>query len=376
MTIGILGGGQLGRMLVQAASPLDIKIVVLDKSSDYPAPDIWPYFVKGDFTNYDDVLTFGRTVDIITVEIESVNTEALAKLEREGKKVYPQAQILNLIADKGLQKDFYKTHHLPTSAYINCDFSDIPNLLVSGEIKFPFVQKLRKGGYDGKGVLVVKNEAQLAELLPGPSMVEHMVDIDKEIAVIVCRNPKGEIAVYPAVEMQFHPTANLVEYLFCPSSLTQNQNEHAQQIAKTIAEKMQIIGLLAVELFLDKSGEILINEVAPRPHNSGHHTIEACVTSQYEQHLRALLDWPLGDTTLLQPAVMLNVLGEPGHDGDTHYQGLADILKVSGVFPHLYGKKQTKPFRKMGHITITAPTLAEAKSKAMEVRDMLKVVSK
>ena len=376
MKIGILGGGQLGRMLVQAASPLDLDIFVMDKSGDFPAPDIWPYFFEGDFTEYNHVLQFGRDMDVITIEIESVNIEALYQLEREGKTVIPQPAKLALIADKGLQKQFYADHNLPTSPFVLCGSEDVLALIDEGKISFPFVQKLRKGGYDGKGVHVVRDSNDLLNLLPGPSLIEDLVDINKELAVIVSRGLDGHIKSYPVVEMAFHPTANLVEFLFAPSKMEESKQAFATQIAIDCAEKMDIHGLLAVEMFEDKDGQILINEVAPRPHNSGHHTIEANITSQYEQLCRILASYPQGKTDLLQPAVMINLLGEEGHSGPVKYKGLNEVLDLSGVYPHLYGKKTTKPFRKMGHVTVLDANLDEAITKARKVQGMLKVVSK
>ncbi|MBK8393274.1 MAG: 5-(carboxyamino)imidazole ribonucleotide synthase [Saprospiraceae bacterium] len=373
MKIGILGGGQLGRMLVQAAIPLDIDISVMDKSVDFPTPDIWPYFQEGDFTNYDHVMEFGRTVDVLTIEIESVNVEALYDLEREGKVIFPQPRLLDIIADKGFQKNFYKEHDLPTSSFILCDGFEIKDKIVSGEVTFPFVQKVRKGGYDGRGVQVVFSEADLEKLLSGPSVVEKMVDIQKEIAVIVCRGMDGQMSHFPVVEMSFHPTANLVEFLFSPSTLPSEKQKEAIEISRGIADKMGIYGLLAVELFEDADGNILINEVAPRPHNSGHHTIEACITSQYEQLIRVLSGFPLGDTDLIQPTVMINLLGEDGFAGIPIFEGLGEVLGMKGVYPHIYGKTTTKPFRKMGHVTVMNQQLDEAINLAQKVKEILKV---
>ncbi|HPN68599.1 MAG TPA: 5-(carboxyamino)imidazole ribonucleotide synthase [Saprospiraceae bacterium] len=373
MKIGILGGGQLGRMLVQAAIPLDIDISVMDKSVDFPTPDIWPYFQEGDFTNYDHVMEFGRTVDAITIEIESVNIEALYDLEREGKVIFPQPHILDIIADKGLQKNFYKEHNLPTSSFILCDGAEIKDKVESGELALPFVQKVRKGGYDGRGVHVVQTIDDLQNLLHGPSVVESLVEIQKEIAVIVCRGRDGNISHFPVVEMSFHPTANLVEFLFSPSNLSLAKQKEAIEISRGIAEQMGIYGLLAVELFEDVNGNILINEVAPRPHNSGHHTIEACITSQYEQLIRVLSNFPQGETDLIQPSVMVNLLGEEGYAGIPVFEGLGEILGMKGVYPHIYGKTTTKPFRKMGHVTVMSNELPEAIRLAQEVKSILKV---
>lgn len=374
--IGILGGGQLGKMLCQAGSKLGLDIHILEKDTSFPAAQVCSTFVCGDITNYDDVFTFGKEMDIITIEIENVNVEALEALEALGKKVYPQPAALKIIRDKAKQKMFYESGDMPTSNFeIFKNKIEIKNAVNSGTLSIPFVQKLRTDGYDGKGVHVVSEPSKLEGLLDGGSIVENMVDIAKEIAVIVARNPSGEVAVYPPVEMHFHPTANLVEYLFCPSDITSVQAKEAEKLAIEVASRLDVVGLLAVEMFVTKDSEILINEVAPRPHNSGHHTIEASVTSQYEMHLRAILDLPLGDTTLVRPAVMVNLLGEPEYAGTVIYKNIAECLKLPGVYPHLYGKKETKPFRKMGHVTIVGESLESAIEKAKFVQNTLKVIA-
>jgi 5-(carboxyamino)imidazole ribonucleotide synthase len=375
MRLGILGGGQLGRMIVQASIDLDLEVAVMDKSRNFPAGSISPVFFEGDFMNYDDVLHFGRTCDIITIEIESINVEALKVLQREGIQVYPQPEVIELIADKGMQKSFYKDHNLPTSNFELLSIDEVKNKIGNGELSLPFVQKIRKGGYDGRGVKIVKVEEDIEDLLLADSVIEDLVDIEKEMAVIVCRGQDGVMTVYNPVEMEFHPTANLVEYLFCPSSLSTADEKLAMKLATDLAEKLNIVGLLAVEMFLTKDGDILINEIAPRPHNSGHHTIEACYTSQYEQLLRVLFSYPQGATTLIMPAVMVNVLGKEGFSGPVKYKGLDQILAKNGVYPHLYGKKLTSPFRKMGHVTILQPTLDAAKKIASFVNETLEVVS-
>jgi 5-(carboxyamino)imidazole ribonucleotide synthase len=376
MIIGILGGGQLGRMLVQEASRLDFNILVLDKDEDYPAPDIWPHFVKGDFSNYDDVVRFGLMCDVITIEIESVNIEALKYLHSVGKKVFPQPQILEIIADKGLQKQFYRKNGIPTSDFELMESDELIQLKSNIANFKPFVQKLRTGGYDGRGVQVINSRDKLKEMWLNPSLIEELIDIEKEISVIVCRDQEGKLCAFPSVEMEFHPEANLVEFLFSPSSLNLDQEEEAKVIAIKIAEKLGIVGLLAVEMFLDKRGKILVNEVAPRPHNSGHLSIEASFTSQYEQHLRAITGFPLGNTEIILPSVMINLLGEEGHSGPVIYSGLKEALKFKGVYPHLYGKKETRPMRKMGHITILDKDLDSAKSNARKIKEMIKVISK
>ena len=374
--IGVLGGGQLGKMLCQAASPMGINLYILDAAPTFPAGLVAPQFTQGDFNNYDDVLNFGKDKDIITIEIENVNTDALVKLTLMGKKVYPQAPIIELIKDKGLQKSFYKKHHLPTSDFeLYDDHLSILNDVKNGTLKIPFVQKARSGGYDGRGVHIVKTKSDLDNLLECPSVVEDLVKIEKEIAVIVARNTKGKINSFPVVDMEFHPTANLVEFLYSPSKLHIDLQNQVTRIAEQIVRELEIVGLLAVELFLDENGRILINEVAPRPHNSGHHTIEANITSQYQQHLRAICGLPLGSTRTIQAAVMANILGEDGYAGDAIYKNIEECLSEDGVYLHLYGKAQTKPFRKMGHITAVAPDLDEAIEKARKVKNLLKVIS-
>ncbi len=374
--IGILGGGQLGKMLLQAGSRLGLNISVMDTDKSFPAAFICPEFVCGNIKDYEDVLNFGMKMDIISIEIENVNVEALEELERRGKKVFPQPDILRVIKDKGKQKMFYEGNHLPSSDFTLFKTADEIRVAVkSGTLRIPFVQKLRIDGYDGKGVQVIKSDSDLESLMEGNSLVEDLVDIDKEIAIIVSRNPSEEIKTFPAVEMQFHAKANLVEFLSCPASISKDMAEEADNLAKTLAETFGIVGLLAVEMFIDKEGRILINEVAPRPHNSGHHTIEASVTSQYEMHLRAILDLPLGNTELLRPAVMVNLLGEPGHTGVPIYENIEKCLELNGIYPHLYGKKETRPFRKMGHVTIIDSDLEKAMEKAKFVQKTLKVIA-
>lgn len=374
--IGILGGGQLGKMLCQAGSKMGLDISILEKDHSFPAYMVCSSFECGDITSYDDVMSFGSKMDILTIEIENVNVDALEDLEKAGKKVYPSSAALKIIRDKGKQKMFYEASGIPTSEFeLVKGKEEIIQLVKSTELDVPFVQKSRTEGYDGKGVHVVRSTKDLLNILDCPSVVESMVEIDKEIAIIIARNPSGDIKAFPSVEMQFHPTANLVEFLFSPSTLTEQQEKQAIHLAQTIAEKLDVVGLLAVEMFVDVNGNILVNEVAPRPHNSGHHTIEASVTSQYEMHLRAILDLPLGCTELVRPAVMVNLLGEIGYSGPTVYDGLEACLAIDGVYLHLYGKKETKPFRKMGHVTIVDKTLDKAVEKAKFVQNHLKVIS-
>lgn len=369
--LGILGGGQLGRMLIRETINLDVDVHVLDPGPDAPCRHICHSFTQGSFNDYDTVLAFGQQVDILTIEIEHVNVDALEKLETQGKKVFPQPNVIRLIQDKGAQKEFYRTNGIPTPDYRLVDAGRV------GEHTdfLPAFQKLRKGGYDGKGVQSLRTADDLAKAFSEPSMLEKAVDIDKELSVIVSRNEKGEVVTFPVVELEFNPKANLVEFLFSPADVSADVEATSQRIARDVAERLGIVGLLAVELFLDREGNVLVNEIAPRPHNSGHQSIEANITSQFMQHLRAVLGLAPGDTSMLRPSVMVNLLGEEGHTGEARYEGLEQVLSWKGVNVHLYGKRFTKPFRKMGHVTIISETLTEAKSIAKKVQTTLKVKS-
>lgn len=376
--VGVLGGGQLGKMLALAAGNWHLPIFFLDESKDFPAGPYATGFTEGSFKNYDDVYRFGKEMDVLTIEIEHVNTDALLALEKEGKKIYPQPSKLNIIKDKGLQKQFYQERNLPTSRFRLFENGEaIAKSIENQELKLPFVQKSRTAGYDGRGVAIIRSEADLkTKLLPEASVVEDLVDIQKELAVIVARNERGEVAAFPAVEMEFNPEANLVEFLLCPAQIDPKIEQEAENLAKAVIEAYDLCGLLAVELFLTKDNQLLINEVAPRTHNSGHHTIDSCYTSQFEQHLRSILNLPLGSTHMKSPSVMLNLLGAEGFTGPVFYDGLDKCLAIEGVKPHIYGKAATKPFRKMGHVTILGETVDQAKAKATQVQQLLRVVSK
>lgn len=376
--LGILGGGQLGKMLCQAGADWHLPIHVLDANDGFPAAPYATVFTAGNFREKEDVLAFGRQMDVVTIEIEHIDTEAMHQLVAEGIKVYPQPDKVDLIKDKGLQKQFYAEHELATSAFeLFANAEEVRTAVANGKWTVPFVQKARTGGYDGQGVAIIRNEQDLAEkLLDCPCLLEELADIDKELAIIVARNPSGEMRVFPTVEMEFHPTANLVEFLICPAAVDRDTDVRAANLARAVAEKMDIVGLLAVELFLTKAGEIWVNEVAPRPHNSGHHTIEACMTSQYEQHLRAVLDLPLGPTDLIRPGAMINLLGAEGHQGPAVYDGWADLLSIPEVYPHLYGKEETRPFRKMGHVTALGDTVAMARERAKRAKEAVRIISK
>ncbi len=372
LNIGILGGGQLGRMMLQHANNLNLNISILDPDKNAPCKHLVNKFVCGSLTNYDTVYDFGKDKDLITIEIENVNIEALKALEKEGKKVYPQPHIIELIQDKGLQKMFYQRNNIASA-----DFFLIETKLQITKYAdyFPFFQKLRKGGYDGKGVIKLVNQHHLDKAFDEPSVLERLVDFDKELSVIVARSESGEIKCFPVVECEFNPEANLVEFLFSPANIKKTIEKQALQIATEIVEKLGIVGLLAVEFFLTKDGKLLVNEMAPRPHNSGHHTIEANITSQFEQHLRAILNLPLGDTAIIKAGVMVNLLGDFGYEGFAIYEGIEDVLKFSGVYIHLYGKEKTKPFRKMGHATIIDDDILKAKQKAKLVKNTLKIIA-
>ncbi|HRH66509.1 MAG TPA: 5-(carboxyamino)imidazole ribonucleotide synthase [Bacteroidia bacterium] len=372
LRFGILGGGQLGRMLLQKAADYNVTNSVLDPDPEAPCRYLADEFVCGSFQDYETVLNFGRTVDLLTIEIEHVNVEALEQLEKEGIQVFPQAKVIRLVQDKGLQKIFYRTNGIPTAEFQLLDSLEHIEKYAS---QFPFIQKLRKGGYDGKGVVRLENSGEISKGFDAPSILEKLVTFEKEISVLVARNRHGECAAFPAVEMEFNAEANLVEYLFSPATIKPEQETKAIEIALNVARSIQVVGLLAVEMFLTRSGEILVNEIAPRPHNSGHQTIEGNSTSQYEQHLRAILGLPLGSTQMIRPCVMVNLLGEKGYTGHAVYEGLEDALAVSGVHLHLYGKKITRPFRKMGHVTVTADTLEAAKEKASKIKNMIRVMA-
>ena len=370
--LGVLGGGQLGRMLIQETINYDVQVHCLDPDAEAPCRDIAHSLTVGSLNDFDTVYQFGKDKDVITVEIENVSIEALEKLEAEGKKVFPQPAVLKIIRDKGLQKQFYADHNIPTPAfYLVNNKEEITNYIS----EFPFMQKMRTGGYDGKGVTPLRNEKDLENAFEVPSVLEKFVDFEKELSVIVARNENVETKVYPTVECEFSTEANLVEFLFSPADVSQKIEKAAEELAISIIDKLGMVGILAVELFLTKDGQLLVNEIAPRPHNSGHHTIECNVTSQFEQHMRSVLNLPLGDTRIIQPGVMINLLGEKGYQGNVIYQGLENAIAIPGVKPHIYGKAETKSFRKMGHITIVAPTLEEAKTNGRKVKELVKVIA-
>lgn len=372
--IGILGGGQLGKMLCLAAADWHLETLVLDKKG-CSAENYCACFIEGDFKNYEDVLNFGRLCDVITIEIEHVNTDALQKLEEEGKSVYPSAKNLRIIADKGLQKKFYNTFGFPSANYTLLENKNMLSVYFDREGSFPCVWKSCRGGYDGKGVAVLKSLQDTASLPDVEYIIEDMVTIEKEICVMAARNVSGEVAVYTPVEMVFDEKANLLDYQICPAGITRQQGMQARKIAEKLIRKLDLVGVLAVEMFLTKSGEILINESAPRPHNSGHHTIEACVTSQYEQHLRAILNLPLGSTKLTSPSVLWNILGAEGYYGNAKVEGFDEALKIQSAYFHFYGKKTTQPFRKMGHATVLNKNGGKALEDVFKLKKILRVIA-
>lgn len=359
-------------MLIQEAIDLDIECHVLDPDPSAPCVGLCHSFTVGNFRDHDAVMAFGADKDVITIEIEDVNVPALRRLEAMGKLVFPQPDVIDLIQDKGAQKEFYVRHGIPTAPFAIVgnreELRQRPDLL-------PAFQKLRRGGYDGKGVVRLDSTDDLDRAFDAPSVVESRVEVRQEIAVIVSRHRNGHTATFPVVEMEFSPVANLVEFLFAPATISPEQERTAAQLAVQVAEAAGIIGLLAVEMFIDTNGKILVNEVAPRPHNSGHHTIEANATSQYMQHVRAIMGLPPGCTRQLSAAVMVNLLGEPGHAGPVRYEGLPEALGHEGVNVHIYGKAETRPYRKMGHVTITAPSLPEAKERAHIIRQQIRAVA-
>ncbi|WP_404811726.1 5-(carboxyamino)imidazole ribonucleotide synthase [Capnocytophaga canimorsus] len=375
-TLGILGGGQLGKMLLTETRKFDIATKVMDAAADAPARFATNEFVRGDLLDYDAVYHFGKGVDVLTFEIENVNVAALEQLEREGVKVYPTPQSLNIIQNKASQKLFYEQHQIPTAPFqVFEDLNQLKQAAEKGEVTFPFVWKSARFGYDGNGVKIVRCLADLQQLPQGQCLVEMMIPFKNELAVIVVRSPKGEMKTYPVVEMEFHPEANQVEYVICPARIPDEIAQKAQAVALQVADAFNSVGLLAVEMFQTQNDEILVNEVAPRPHNSGHYSIEASYTNQFEQHLRAILNLPLGATESKVAGVMVNLVGEEGFQGDVVYENIEQIMAMQGVTPHIYGKRQTRPFRKMGHVTIVNPNLSKAREIAQEVKQTIRVVS-
>lgn len=374
--LGILGGGQLGKMMLYETRKFDIYTKVLEASNQAPCKISCDEFVLGDLMDFDAVYNFGKQVDVLTIEIENVNLDALEKLEDEGLKVYPPTKALRIIQNKAKQKLFYVDHGIPTAEFSRFAYaSEIEDSIDNGGLEFPFVWKAAQFGYDGQGVKVVRSMDDVKGLPPGECIAEEMIPFKNELAVIVVRSPSGQVVIYPVVEMEFHPEANQVEYVICPARIDDTVAKKAREVALRVSEKIGHIGVLAVEMFQTKEDEILVNEVAPRPHNSGHYSIEASYTNQFEQHIRAILDLPLGKTESKVAGIMVNLVGAEGHTGDVVYKHIAEIMAMEGVTPHIYGKKQTRPFRKMGHVTIVNEDINEARRVAQEVKEKIKVIS-
>ncbi|HBD25245.1 5-(carboxyamino)imidazole ribonucleotide synthase [Flavobacterium sp.] len=374
--LGILGGGQLGKMLLTETRKFDIQTLVLEPSEEAPARYSCNGFYKGSLMDFDTVYQFGKMVNLLTIEIENVNLDALDKLEEEGLPIYPSPKTLRLIQNKGKQKDYYVSNDIPTSPHQRfVDLNDLRNALAKDELEFPFVWKCAQFGYDGNGVKICRSALDLVKLPDVECIAEEMVPFKNELAVIVARSVSGEVKTYPVVEMEFHPEANQVEYVICPARIDEKVAQKATEVALKVSEAFNHVGLLAVEMFQTEDDEILVNEVAPRPHNSGHYSIEASYTSQFENHLRAILNLPLGNTDSKVAGIMVNLVGEEGYSGQVVYENIEKIMAINGVTPHIYGKRETRPFRKMGHVTIVNENMTEARKIAEEVKNSIRVIS-
>ena len=374
--LGILGGGQLGKMLLTETRKFDIQTLVLEPSEEAPARYSCNGFYKGSLMDFDTVYQFGKMVDLLTIEIENVNLDALDKLEEEGLPIYPSPKTLRLIQNKGKQKDYYVSNDIPTSPHQRfVDLNDLRTALAKDELEFPFVWKCAQFGYDGNGVKICRSALDLVKLPDVECIAEEMVPFKNELAVIVARSVSGEVKTYPVVEMEFHPEANQVEYVICPARIDKKVAQKATEVALKVSEAFHHVGLLAVEMFQTEDDEILVNEVAPRPHNSGHYSIEASYTSQFENHLRAILNLPLGNTDSKVAGIMVNLVGEEGYSGQVVYENIEKIMAIDGVTPHIYGKRETRPFRKMGHVTIVNENMTEARKIAEEVKNSIRVIS-
>tara|TARA_B110001469_G_scaffold30292_1_gene30870 strand:+ start:5938 stop:7095 length:1158 start_codon:yes stop_codon:yes gene_type:complete len=375
--LGVLGGGQLGRMLLAETQKLDIHTSILESNKKAPCAEICNRFVVGDLLDFDTVYEFGKTVDLLTIEIENINLDALDKLEVEGLTIYPKPKDLRIIQSKAKQKNFYIDHQIPTAAFSHYAYlEELKHSYENNIINFPFVWKAARFGYDGNGVKIVRNIEDLENLPNVECITEKLIPFKNELAVIVARNAAGEVKTYPVVEMEFHPEANQVEYVICPARIDFKVAEKARELALKVVSAFDFVGLLAVEMFQTIDDKILVNEVAPRPHNSGHYSIEASYTNQFEQHLRSILNLPLGNTDNKVAGIMVNLVGEEGFSGDVIYQNIEEILKIDGVTPHIYGKKETRPFRKMGHVTIVNTDIDKARAIAQKVKEIIRVISK
>ncbi|MDG1398859.1 MAG: 5-(carboxyamino)imidazole ribonucleotide synthase [Polaribacter sp.] len=375
--LGVLGGGQLGRMLLTETQKFDIHTSILDGNKNAPCASICNTFVVGDLLDFDAVYNFGKTVDLLTIEIENVNLDALDKLELEGLTIYPKPKDLRIIQSKAKQKNFYFDNNIPTAPFSHFAFlEELAHCIENNIIDFPFVWKAARFGYDGNGVKIVRNFTDLESLPNVECITEQLIPFQNELAVIVAKNANGETTTYPVVEMEFHPEANQVEYVICPARIENTVAKKAREMALKVVDKLDFIGLLAVEMFQTETNEILVNEVAPRPHNSGHYSIEASYTNQFEQHLRSILNLPLGNTESKVAGIMVNLVGDEGFSGNVIYENIEDVLKIDGVTPHIYGKKETRPFRKMGHVTIVNKDINKARATAQKVKETIRVISK
>lgn len=375
--LGVLGGGQLGRMLLTETQKYDIYTAILDASSEAPCAQICNEFHVGNLLDFEAVYNFGKKVDVLTIEIEHVNIKALYQLEKEGLKIYPQPSVIEIIQHKGKQKDFFVEKNIPTSPHKRFkNKSDLVTFYNENSLEFPFVWKSAQFGYDGTGVKVVRSQDDIENLADTDCIIEELIPFKNELAVIVARNANGEIKTYPVVEMEFHPEANQVEYVICPARIEASIATKAREIALNVAKSFEHVGLLAVEMFQTNTDEILVNEVAPRTHNSGHYSIEASYTSQFEQHLRTVLNLPLGNTDSKVAGIMVNLVGTEGYTGDVIYENIEKVMEIDGVTPHIYGKKTTKPFRKMGHVTIVDSDINKAREIAQKVKETIRVISK
>jgi 5-(carboxyamino)imidazole ribonucleotide synthase len=374
--LGILGGGQLGKMLLTETRKFDIQTFVLEPNDEAPARLSCNEFFKGSLMDFDTVYQFGKKVDVLTIEIENVNLEALDLLEKEGLAIYPSPKTLRLIQNKGKQKDYYVANDIPTSPHQRLvDLTDLRGALATDKLHFPFVWKCAQFGYDGNGVKICRSASDLMQLPDVECIAEEMVPFKNELAVIVARSVSGEVKTYPVVEMEFHPEANQVEYVICPARINEKVAQKATEIALKVSAAFNHVGLLAVELFQTEDDEILVNEVAPRPHNSGHYSIEASYTSQFENHLRAILNLPLGNTESKVAGIMVNLVGDERFSGPVIYENIEQIMGIDGVTPHIYGKRETRPFRKMGHVTIVNQNMEEARKIAETVKNSIRVIS-
>ena len=375
--LGVLGGGQLGRMLLAETQKFDIHTSILDSSPEAPCAQLCNEFHQGNLLDFETVYNFGKQVDLLTIEIENINIDALDRLEREGLSIYPTPKSIRIIQNKATQKNFYKDKNIPTAPFFHYAYlEELKHSFHNSIIEFPFVWKAARFGYDGTGVKIVRTFEDLENLPQGECIVENLIPFKNELAVIVARNSNGEVTSYPVVEMEFHPEANQVEYVICPARIEENIAKKAREIALKVADAFDFVGLLAVEMFQTEEDEILVNEVAPRTHNSGHYSIEASYTNQFEQHLRSILNLPLGNTNSKVGGIMVNLVGAEGHTGEVVYENIDKILQIDGVTPHIYGKKITKPFRKMGHVTIVNKDIDEARKVAQQVKKIIKVISK